>query len=65
MKIDEDGKVTLYVGTYSQGQGHATVFPQIIADKLGVDYDSIDVIDGGDTHGEVPFDAAQAAHAHP
>jgi carbon-monoxide dehydrogenase large subunit len=55
VKIDEDGKVTLYVGTYSQGQGHATVFPQIIADKLGVDYDSIDVIDGGDTHGEVPF----------
>ena len=55
VKIEEDGTTTLYVGTFSQGQGHATVFPQIMADKLGIDYDTINVIDGGDTHGEVPF----------
>ena len=37
IKIEEDGTTTLYVGTFSQGQGHATVFPQIMADKLGIE----------------------------
>jgi carbon-monoxide dehydrogenase large subunit len=55
VKFEGDGSITLFAGTFSHGQGHATVFPQIVAEKLGVDYDSIKYVDGGDTHGEVPM----------
>ncbi len=32
----EDGTVTLCVGTQSNGQGHETVFAQILAERLGI-----------------------------
>ncbi len=53
VRFEEDGNITLLAGTFSHGQGHATVFPQIVAEILGVDYDSIQYVDDGDTHGEV------------
>jgi carbon-monoxide dehydrogenase large subunit len=31
-----DGKMTLYAVTQASGQGHETVFPQIVADALGI-----------------------------
>ena len=34
--IDADGVVTLRVGTSAHGQGHATTFAMVVADKLGV-----------------------------
>jgi carbon-monoxide dehydrogenase large subunit len=36
-----DGSVTAYSGSSSQGQGHRTVFPQIVASVLGVPYESV------------------------
>ncbi len=42
------GRVRLYTGAPSQGQGHRTVFAQILADALGVTFDDIDVV-AGDT----------------
>jgi carbon-monoxide dehydrogenase large subunit len=36
VRLDDDGRVEVVVGTGSQGQGHATVFSQIAADALGV-----------------------------
>ena len=36
VRIDEDGGVRASLGTPSQGQGHATTFAQIVADRLGV-----------------------------
>ncbi len=42
------GRVRLYTGCPSQGQGHRTVFAQILADTLGVAFDDIDVV-AGDT----------------
>lgn len=36
IKFDGDGTVSLITGTHSLGQGHATTFPQILADRLGV-----------------------------
>ncbi len=42
------GRVRLYTGAPSQGQGHRTVFAQILADALGVAFDDIDVV-AGDT----------------
>lgn len=36
IKFEQDGTVSLLTGTHSLGQGHATTFPQILADRLGV-----------------------------
>jgi carbon-monoxide dehydrogenase large subunit len=41
-----DGRVTVVVGSKSQGQGHETVLAQIAAEILGVDVDRVDVRDG-------------------
>ena len=35
MRFDPTGTLTLVIGTHDHGQGHATTFRQIIADKLG------------------------------
>ena len=39
--FDEDGGVTLSVGTQSNGQSHETTFAQIVHDRLGVDFHRI------------------------
>ncbi len=36
IKFDEDGGVTLLLGTQSNGQGHETSYAQIAADRLGL-----------------------------
>ncbi len=41
VKVQPSGKVLLSLGAASQGQGHETVFAQILADELGVDIDDI------------------------
>ena len=33
-------------GTHSHGQGHDTTFTQIVADKLGVPIENIDLVHG-------------------
>ena len=40
------GRVRLGVGTGPSGQGHATAFAQILADRLGIDLDRIDFVTG-------------------
>jgi len=42
----EDGRVTLFIGTQSNGQGHETAYRQIVAQGLGLDIADIDVIQG-------------------
>ena len=37
IRFDPTGTVTLSMGTHDHGQGHATAFRQILADKLGLD----------------------------
>lgn len=39
--FEADGTVTLVSGTHSVGQGHATTFPQILADRLGIPNDLV------------------------
>ena len=46
VSIGEDGIVEITVGTYSQGQGHATAFAQIAHERLGVNFDRIRLIQG-------------------
>jgi carbon-monoxide dehydrogenase large subunit len=41
VEFDADGTMTLYAVTQSSGQGHETVFPQIVAETLGIDIASI------------------------
>ena len=41
MEFDANGEMTLYAVTQSSGQGHETVFPQIVAQTLGISTDHI------------------------
>lgn len=52
VRFKRTGTVTVHVGTSGHGQGHHTSFAQIAADRLGVDYDDIEVVEG-DTN-EIP-----------
>jgi carbon-monoxide dehydrogenase large subunit len=53
VRVHPTGSVTVSVGTHAHGQGHETTFAQIVADTLGVPYDSVE-IRHGDT-GDTPF----------
>jgi carbon-monoxide dehydrogenase large subunit len=44
--LNQDGTATLFIGTQTNGQGHATAYSQFIAGHLGLDYDKITVIQG-------------------
>ena len=41
LRFDPTGTLTLAIGTHDHGQGHATSFRQIIADKLGIGPESV------------------------
>ena len=43
----------MFTGSHSHGQGHETTFAQVVADKLGIDYDAVEIVHG-DTD-KVPF----------
>ncbi len=46
MKFDPSGSLTIYGGTHSHGQGHATVFAQMAHDMLGVPFEQIRYVQG-------------------
>ncbi len=46
IRFDDDGGVTLLVGTNSNGQGHETSYKQIAADVLGIAFDKIRFLQG-------------------
>ncbi len=48
VRVHPTGKVTIFTGSHSHGQGHETTFAQVVADKLGIPMDDI-VIEHGDT----------------
>lgn len=48
VRVDPSGKVYVYIGCSSQGQGHATTLAQVCADELGVAFEDV-VIVGADT----------------
>ena len=58
VKVQPSGKVLLQTGAASQGQGHQTVYSQIVADELGVSIEDI-VYQSADT-GVVPHGIATA-----
>jgi carbon-monoxide dehydrogenase large subunit len=46
VRFDRSGTVTLYSGSNSQGQGHETVFKQLVCDRLGLDPNEAHYIQG-------------------
>ncbi len=46
LQLDRDGGVTLLIGSQSSGQGHATSYAQLIADRLGLPPDKVRVVQG-------------------
>ena len=46
IRFTDDRRILLVVATQSHGQGHETTFPQVVADRLGVPYDAIELRQG-------------------
>jgi len=46
IRVETTGKVQVATGLGTQGQGHETVFAQIVADELGVPFDDVEVVTG-------------------
>ncbi len=46
VRVQPTGKVSVFTGAHSHGQGHETVFAQFVADKLGIPMDDIDIVHG-------------------
>ncbi|MBE0413020.1 xanthine dehydrogenase family protein molybdopterin-binding subunit [Yoonia sp.] len=53
VRVNATGNLSVMVGAHSHGQGHETVFPQVVAEMLGIDPQSIDIVHG-DTS-KIPF----------
>src|SRR5665213_1790779 len=53
VRVHPTGKVTVFTGSHSHGQGHETTFAQVVADRLGLGIDDVDGVHG-DT-GRIPF----------
>ena len=53
VRVHPTGKVTVYTGSHSHGQGHETTMAQLAADQLGIAMDDVEIVHG-DT-GSVPF----------
>lgn len=46
IRIDADAGIQVLAGTHNHGQGHDTTYAQIIADRLGLDYNRVSVVEG-------------------
>jgi carbon-monoxide dehydrogenase large subunit len=53
VRVQSDGRVRAFVGTFAHGQGHETTYAAIVADCMGVKIDDVEIIEG-DTE-RVPF----------
>ncbi len=46
VRVEPSGTVRAYTGLSDQGQGHETTLAQILASKLGVDLDDVEIVEG-------------------
>ena len=56
VRVHTNGAVTVYTGTSPHGQGHETGFAQIVADRLGVDPQQVEVVHGDTATGPEGLD---------
>jgi carbon-monoxide dehydrogenase large subunit len=53
VRVNPTGSVSVFTGSHSHGQGHETTFAQVVAARLGIPVENVDVVHG-DT-GRIPF----------
>ena len=46
VRVHPTGSVTVFTGTHSHGQGHETTFAQLVAEKLGVSTENVEIVHG-------------------
>ena len=46
VRVQPTGKVSVYTGAHSHGQGHETTFAQVVADKFGIGLEDVEVVHG-------------------
>ncbi|MEX2642259.1 MAG: xanthine dehydrogenase family protein molybdopterin-binding subunit, partial [Acetobacterales bacterium] len=46
MRFEDDGTVSVLVGSQSNGQGHETAYAQLAAEAFGIDIDRVNVVQG-------------------
>ena len=46
IRVHPTGKVTIFAGAHSHGQGHDTTFSQIVADSFGIGMDDVNTVHG-------------------
>ncbi len=53
VRVHPTGTVTVFTGSHSHGQGHETTFAQVVAGRLGIPIEAVEIVHG-DT-GRIPF----------
>ncbi len=53
VRVHPTGTVTVFTGSHSHGQGHETTFAQVVAGRLGIPVENVEIVHG-DT-GRIPF----------
>ncbi len=46
VRVHPTGKVTVFTGSHSHGQGHETTFAQVVAERLGIPMEDVDIVHG-------------------
>jgi aerobic carbon-monoxide dehydrogenase large subunit len=46
VRVHPTGKVTVFTGSHSHGQGHETTFAQVVASRLGIPFDDVHIVHG-------------------
>ena len=46
VRVQPTGKVSVFTGSHSHGQGHETTFAQVVADRLGIAIEDVEIIHG-------------------
>ncbi len=46
IRVHPTGTVTVFTGSHSHGQGHETTFAQVVADRLGLPIEKVEIVHG-------------------
>jgi aerobic carbon-monoxide dehydrogenase large subunit len=46
IRVHPTGTVTVFTGSHSHGQGHETTFAQVVADRLGLAIEAVEIVHG-------------------
>ena len=63
LRIHQSGDAQLHIGSQPHGQGHVTVFSQIVAEELGIDPDKVEIIHS-DTKGNLPIGGSYGSRSY-